>query len=138
MSNYTTKMIAQMDEQSPITREIADTLAAEFGLPVRSVISKAVLLGLYQKPQAKAKASRSTKVEMVRAIETALQGENLDGLEGASADSLSRLLMSIPQNALGNRLGWDCLHGSRSLPDRYTHWEIVGNIWLGSIDCPSA
>ena len=96
MSNYTTKMIATMDDRSPITRAIADDLATEFGLPVRSVISKAVLLGLYQKPQAKAKASRSTKVDMVRAIETALQGENLDGLEGASADSLSRLLMSIP------------------------------------------
>ena len=96
MSNYTTQMVARMDELSPITRSVADDLAAEFGLPVRSVISKAVLLGLYQKPEAKAKASRSTKAEMVKAIETALQGENLDGLEGASADSLSRLLMSIP------------------------------------------
>ena len=49
MSNYTTKMIARMDELSPITRSVADDLAAEFGLPVRSVISKAVLLGLYKK-----------------------------------------------------------------------------------------
>ena len=96
MSNYTTKMIAEMDQRSPITRTVADDLAAEFGLPVRSVISKAVLLGLYKKAEAKASSSRTTKVEMVKAIETALQGENLDGLEGASADSLSRLLMSIP------------------------------------------
>tara|TARA_B100000902_G_scaffold160022_1_gene155786 strand:+ start:159 stop:449 length:291 start_codon:yes stop_codon:yes gene_type:complete len=95
MSNYTTKMIAQMDEQSPITREIADTLASEFGLPVRSVISKAVLLGLYQKPQAKASSSRTTKAEMVKAIEVALQGESLTGLEGATMASLSALLMSI-------------------------------------------
>ena len=95
MSNYTTKMVARLNELSPITRAIADDLAAECGLPVRSVISKAVLLGLYQKPEAKAKASRSTKAEMVKAIEKALQGESLDGLEGASMRSLSALLMSI-------------------------------------------
>ena len=95
MSNYTTKMIARMDEVSPITRTVADDLAAEFGLPVRSVISKAVLLGLYKKAEAKASSSRTTKAEMVQAIEQALQGENLDGLEGASMRSLSALLMSI-------------------------------------------
>ena len=95
MSNYTTKMIAIMDDRSPITRAIADDLAAEFGLPVRSVISKAVLLGLYQKAEAKAASSRTTKAEMVQAIEKALQGESLDGLEGASMRSLSALLMSI-------------------------------------------
>ena len=95
MSNYTTKMIARMDELSPITRSVADDLAAEFGLPVRSVISKAVLLGLYKKAEAKASSSRTTKAEMVQAIEKALQGENLAGLEGASMRSLSSLLMSI-------------------------------------------
>ena len=95
MSNYTTKMIARMDELSPITRSVADDLAAEFGLPVRSVISKAVLLGLYKKAEANASSSRTTKAEMVKAIEKALQGENLDGLEGASMRSLSALLMSI-------------------------------------------
>ena len=95
MSNYTTKMIARMDELAPITRSGADDLAAEFGLPVRSVISKAVLLGLYKKAEAKASSSRTTKAEMVQAIEKALQGENLDGLEGASMRSLSALLMSI-------------------------------------------
>ena len=95
MSSYTTKMIARMDELSPITRSVADDLAAEFGLPVRSVISKAVLLGLYKKAEAKASSSRTTKAEMVKAIEQALQGESLDGLEGASMRSLSALLMSI-------------------------------------------
>ena len=95
MSNYTTKMISRMDEVSPITREIADDLAAEFGLPVRSVISKAVLLGLYQKPVVRSGTTRITKAEMVQAIEKALQGESLTGLEGASMRSLSALLMSI-------------------------------------------
>ena len=95
MSSYTTKMVARLNELSPITRTVADDLATEFGLPVRSVISKAVLLGLYKKAEAKASSSRTTKAEMVKAIETALQGENLDGLEGASMRSLSALLMSI-------------------------------------------
>ena len=94
MSNYTTKMVARLNELSPITRTVADSLAAEFGLPVRSVISKAVLLGLYQKAEVKT-SSRSTKAEMVKAIEKALQGESLEGLEGASMRSLSALLMSI-------------------------------------------
>ena len=94
MSNYTTKMVARMDEQSPITREVANSLAAEFGLPVRSVISKAVLLGLYKKAEVKT-SSRSTKAEMVKAIEVALQGESLEGLEGATMRSLSALLVSI-------------------------------------------
>ena len=63
MSNYTTKMIATMDDRSPITRSVADDLAAEFGLPVRSVISKAVLLGLYKKAEAKAKAEVKQKAQ---------------------------------------------------------------------------
>lgn len=94
MSNYTAKMVARLNESSPITRSVADDLAAEFGLPVRSVISKAVLLGLYQKPVA-VSSSRTTKVEMVKAIEKSLDSDSLDGLEGASMRSLDALLMSI-------------------------------------------
>ena len=95
MSNYTEKMVAQMMDSAPITRTVADSLASEFGLSDRSVISKAVLLGLYQKPEAKNASAKSTKKELVEAIENALQGENLDGLEGATTRSLSALLMSI-------------------------------------------
>ena len=94
MSNYTAKMVTRLNESSPITRSVADDLAAEFGLPVRSVISKAVLLGLYQKPVA-VSSSRTTKVEMVKAIEKSLDSDSLDGLEGASMRSLDALLMSI-------------------------------------------
>ena len=95
MSSYTEKMVAQMMDSAPITRAVADSLASEFGLSVRSVISKAVLLGLYQKPEAKTASAKSTKKELVEAIEKALQGESLDGLEGATTRSLSALLMSI-------------------------------------------
>ena len=95
MSSYTEKMVAQMMDSAPITRAVADSLASEFGLSVRSVISKAVLLGLYQKQEAKTASAKSTKKELVEAIEKALQGESLDGLEGATTRSLSALLMSI-------------------------------------------
>ena len=94
MSNYSNAMVRKLNASAPITRTVADNLATEFGLPVRSVISKAVLLGIYQKAEAKT-SSRSTKAEMVKAIEKALQGESLEGLEGASMRSLSALLVSI-------------------------------------------
>ena len=94
MSNYNTKMVARLNESKPITRSVADDLAAEFGLPVRSVISKAVMLGLYQKPVA-VSSSRTTKVEMVQAIEKALDSDSLNGLENASMASLLMLLSSI-------------------------------------------
>ena len=74
MSNYTTAMVSKLNASAPI--------------------SKAVLPGLYKKAEAKT-SSRSTKAEMVKAIEKALQGESLEGLEGASMRSLSALLMSI-------------------------------------------
>ena len=54
-----------------------------------------MLLKVYQKPEAKVASAKSTKKDLVRAIENALQGESLDGLENASAASLSALLMSI-------------------------------------------
>ena len=94
MSNYTTKMVARLNESKPITRAIADDFASEFGLPVRSVISKAVRLGIYQKA-ATVSASRTTKVEMVQAIEKALHSDSLNGLENASMASLLMLLSSI-------------------------------------------
>jgi len=95
MSNYTNAMEQRIIDSAPVTRAVAETLAGDFGLSVRSVISKAVLLKVYQKPEAKIASAKSTKKDLVSAIEKALDGESLDGLEGASAASLSALLMSI-------------------------------------------
>ena len=95
MSNYTNAMEQRIIDSAPVTRSVAETLASDFGLSVRSVISKAVLLKVYQKPEAKVASAKSTKKDLVSAIEKALDGESLDGLEGASAASLSALLMSI-------------------------------------------
>ena len=95
MSNYTNAMEQRIIDSAPVTRAVADTLASDFGLSVRSVISKAVLLKVYEKPEAKIASAKSTKKDLVLAIEKALDGESLEGLEGASAASLSALLMSI-------------------------------------------
>ena len=95
MSNYTNAMEQRLIDSAPVTRAVAETLAADFGLSVRSVISKAVLLKVYEKPVKVSSSAKSTKKDLVQAIEKALDGESLDGLEGASAASLSALLMSI-------------------------------------------
>ena len=95
MSNYTNAMEQRIIDSAPVTRSVAETLAADFGLSVRSVISKAVLLKVYEKPVKVSSSAKSTKKDLVSAIEKALQGESLDGLENATTASLSALLMSI-------------------------------------------
>ena len=93
--SYTQKEEQIIRNNNPVTYKKAEELASQFGKTVRSVISKAVLLGLYQKPSNKTGSARISKADMVKSIEKALQGESLDGLEGASMRSLSALLMSI-------------------------------------------
>ena len=95
MSNYTNAMEQRITDSAPVTRKVAETLAADFGLSVRSVISKAVLLKVYEKPVKVSSSAKSTKKDLVSAIEKALQGESLEGLENATTASLSALLMSI-------------------------------------------
>ena len=95
MSNYTNAMVKRIKDSAPVTRKVAENLASEFGLSVRSVISKAVLLKVYQKPEKVSVTAKTTKKDLVAAIENSLQGESLEGLEGATTRSLSALLMSI-------------------------------------------
>ena len=95
MSNYTNAMEQRITASAPVTRKVAETLATEFGLSVRSVISKAVMLKVYEKPVKVSGVAKSTKKDLVEAIEKALQGESLEGLEGATTRALSALLVSI-------------------------------------------
>ena len=98
MSKYTKEMVSKMREAQPLNLEKAKELAAEFGLSYRSVIAKANNLGLdYQKKVRGTKRTQTneTKKDLVRAIERALDGESLNGLEGATRQSLSARLMSI-------------------------------------------
>ena len=95
MSNYTNAMEQRIIDSKPVTRSVAETLASDFGLSVRSVISKAVGLKVYEKPVKVSASAKSTKKDLVQAIEKALDGESLEGLENATTASLSALLVSI-------------------------------------------
>lgn len=83
-------------DNAPITKEIAEELASQFGKPIRSVISKAVSLKLYKKTERQT-VDKTRKADLVRAIEKGLamrQGE-LEGLENGRGTALSLLLMNI-------------------------------------------
>ena len=98
MSKYTPTMIEAMRTAQPLNLEKAQSFSAEWGVSYRSIIAKALSLGLtYEKKAAVSSSSsdRPTKADLVREIERSLQGESLDGLQGASMRSLQNLLMSI-------------------------------------------
>lgn len=87
--NYTEAQEARMAEFEFIDAAIAQELADEFGKNQKSVVAKAVRLGLYK---AKEKTSKTggkveTKEDIVADIST-LVGANLDGLEKASKQAL--------------------------------------------------
>ena len=91
-------MIEKMSKAQPLNLAKAQTFASEFGVSYRSIIAKALSLGLtYEKKGAVVASSsdRPTKADLVREIEQSLQGESLDGLQGASMRSLQALIMSI-------------------------------------------
>lgn len=87
--NYTEAQEARMAEFEFIDAAIAQELADEFGKNQKSVVAKAVRMGLYK---AKEKTSKTggkveTKEEIVADIST-LVGKSLDGLEKASKQAL--------------------------------------------------
>lgn len=83
-------------DNAPITKEIAEQLASQFGKPMRSVISKAVSLKLYKKAERQS-VDKTRKTDLVRSIEKGLamrEGE-LEGLENGRGTALSLLLINI-------------------------------------------
>jgi hypothetical protein len=98
MSNYTPAMIAKLQAAAPLNLAKAKDLAADFGLPYRSVIAKAKHLKLDYVVTAKAaKQIRSSKADIVDAIAKAVSVDpsDLDGLALAKASALNNLLMNI-------------------------------------------
>ena len=97
MSKYTPTMIEALRNAQPLNLEKAQTFSAEWGVSYRSIIAKVLSLGLtYEKKAVVSSSSdRPTKADLVREIERSLQGESLDGLQGASMRSLQALIMSI-------------------------------------------
>lgn len=82
MSNYTSKMITQIENAQPLNLEIAKKLATEFGLSHRSVISKAKQMGFEYvakaKPAKKA-TTEPTKAEILGNIRSILGLGDRDG-----------------------------------------------------------
>ena len=87
--NYTEAQEARMAEFEVIDAATAQELADEFGKNVKSVIAKAVRMGLYKAKERTSKTGGKieTKEEIVADIST-LVGKSLDGLEKASKQAL--------------------------------------------------
>jgi len=82
--NYTEAQEARMAEFDVIDAAVAQELADEFGKNVKSVIAKAVRMGLYKAKERTSKTGGKieTKEEIVAEI-SELVGKSLDGLEKA-------------------------------------------------------
>ena len=95
MSNYTPTRIEALRNAQPLNLEKAQSFSSEWGVSYRSIIAKALSLGLTYEKKVSSSSHRPTKADLEREIERALQGESLHGLRGASRRSLEALLMSI-------------------------------------------
>ena len=82
MSNYTTQMIAQIENAQPLNLDKAKELASKFGLSHRSIISKAKQMGFEYvakaKPAKKA-TNEPTKADILVGIREACELADRDG-----------------------------------------------------------
>ena len=93
--NYTEAQVLALCSQD-VTLATAKQFAKTWNKSTKSVIAKAVSLGVYK---AEIKAPRTTakprKADIVAAIAKATQAEKVDGLEKAPMLALTNLLMAI-------------------------------------------
>ena len=82
--NYTEAQEARMAEFDVIDAAVAQELADEFGKNVKSVIAKAVRMGLYKAKERTSKTGgKIESKEQIVADIAAIVGKSLDGLEKA-------------------------------------------------------
>ena len=98
--NYTTEMEQAITEASPLNIAKAKDLANKLGRKPRSVIAKAISMGLpynAAKPTRKDGSQVVRKAELVSAIEKSLSSDagSLVGLEKATRSALDMLLSEI-------------------------------------------
>jgi len=95
--NYTVEMVSIIEAQQPLNLAKAKALAIQLDKGYRSIIAKAKKEGFVynSKPVAAKKKSAPTKLDMVQAIASALDSDDLSGLEKATGQALSNLLMAI-------------------------------------------
>ena len=92
--SYTLKEEKRLLEESPLTYLKAKDLACELSKTTRSIISKAVMLGIYKKLDPPPKRIRIYKRNIVRRIEATYgcEPEELKSLEQAERETLLKLL----------------------------------------------
>jgi bifunctional DNase/RNase len=98
--NYTSKMEAEIRENSPITYDVAVILAEKFGKTLRSVVAKACsmesVVYIARERVSKNGSDICRKADLVDEITRALgSDEDLTGLSKSTKSSLENLLMSI-------------------------------------------
>ena len=93
--NYTEAQVKELQKQE-ITLAIARQFATNWNKSVKSIIAKAVSLGVYKAEQrVKARTRKISKADLVKAIAKATDAESLHGLEKAPTVALNNLLKAI-------------------------------------------
>jgi K+-transporting ATPase c subunit len=95
--NYTPEMVATLAANAPLDYTKAQALGKEMGRSAKSIIAKAKREGIeYVSKAAPArKKSAPTKADIVSAICSGLDIDDLAGLEKATGSALSKLLSAI-------------------------------------------
>jgi hypothetical protein len=90
-------MVAQLEQNAPIDFDKAQALGKEMNRSVKSVIAKCKREGIeyISKPAPARKKSAPTKADIVSAICSGLDIDDLNGLEKATGSALSKLLSAI-------------------------------------------
>ena len=103
MSNYTDKMLSQMRKASPIDYDKAVKLASDFGLPLRSIVSKAISMDnvdYISKPKNQGKKVGITKAQLANDIRKALNLSPKDGdLTKVDLIAIQKAIVSDVANA---------------------------------------
>ena len=96
LPNYTEAQVKALKGSGKIDLQAAKKFATDWKKSHKSVIAKAVSLGIYQaEVRAKRATAKPRKADIVASIAKATQAEKLDGLEKAPMLALSNLLMAI-------------------------------------------
>ena len=95
--NYTEAMVATLKTSAPIDYAKAQALGKELNRSPKSIIAKCKREGIeyISKPAPARKKSAPTKADIVSAICSGLDLDDLNGLEKATGSALSKLLSAI-------------------------------------------
>ena len=95
--NYTPEMVATLTANAPLNYTKAQLLGAEMQRSTKSIIAKCKREGIeyISKPAPARKKSAPTKADIVSAICSGLDLDDLNGLEKATGSALSKLLSAI-------------------------------------------